>query len=233
MKFRPHIIQFIDLNPRNLLTLPVARLLGVPCVLTHLSRIDLYSSYSPMPIGYIGPSPCGSSSRRRRCASGHPATCAAQPWFHGLPIVRGWDWGIDTVLFHPKKADKKVKAQYCNGGRTDLPLVLFVGRMAPEKQVELLPAMIEAVNPPGQKPVCRFALIGGGPSAEFIRGATAGRDDVVMPGVVRGEDLAKCFASADLFFTPTVTGTMDLVFLESMASGLPSSARAPSPCCTS
>ena len=101
------------------------------------------------------------------------------------------------------------------------PLVLFVGRMAPEKQVELLPAMIEAVNPPGQPPICRFALIGGGPSAEFIRGATAGRDDVVMPGVVRGEDLAKCFASADLFFTPTVTGTMDLVFLESMASGLP------------
>ena len=93
--------------------------------------------------------------------------------------------------------------------------------MAPEKQVELLPAMIEAVNPPGQKPICRFALIGGGPSADFIRAATAGRDDVVMPGIVRGEDLAKCFASADLFFTPTVTGTMDLVFLESMASGLP------------
>ena len=42
-----------------------------------------------------------------------------------------------------------------------------------------------------------------------------------MPGVVRGEDLAKCFASADLFFTPTVTGTLDLVFLEAMASGLP------------
>ena len=86
-----------------------------------------------------------------------------------------WDAGCDTVRFHPAKADAKVKAQYCNGGRTDLPLVLFVGRMAPEKQVELLPAMIEAVNPPGQKPVCRFALIGGGPSADFIRAATAGR----------------------------------------------------------
>ena len=225
LKFRPHIIQFIDLNPHNLLTLPVAWLLGVPCVLTHLSRIDLYSSYSPMPIGYIGPSLMRLIlEATTMCASGHllgDPSQAAQPWFHGLPIVRGWDWGIDTVLFHPKKADKKVKAQYCNGGRTDLPLVLFVGRMAPEKQVELLPAMIEAVNPPGQKPVCRFALIGGGPSADFIRAATAGRDDVVMPGVVRGEDLAKCFASADLFFTPTVTGTMDLVFLESMASGLP------------
>ena len=224
LRCRPHLVHFVDLTPANILTLPVAWLLGIPCVLAHHSRVDVYANYTPSPVCYVAPQVMRLILEVvNMFADGHllcDPTQAAQPWFQRLPHVYSWDAGCDTVRFHPAKADPKVKAQYA-GGRTDLPLVIFVGRMAPEKQVELIPAMIEAVNPPGQKPVCRFALIGGGPSADFIRAATAGRDDVVMPGIVRGEDLAKCFASADLFFTPTVTGTLDLVFLEAMASGLP------------
>ena len=236
LRCRPHLVHFVDLTPANILTLPVAWLLGIPCVLAHHSRVDVYANYTPSPVCYVAPQVMRLILEVvNMFADGHllcDPTQAAQPWFQRLPHVYSWDAGCDTVRFHPAKADAKVKAQYA-GGRTDLPLVIFVGRMAPEKQVELIPAMIEAVNLPGQPPICRFALIGGGPSADFIRAATAGRDDVVMPGIVRGEDLAKCFASADLFFTPTVTGTLDLVFLEAMASASPSSARAPSPSPTS
>ena len=42
-----------------------------------------------------------------------------------------------------------------------------------------------------------------------------------MPGVVKGEQLAALVASADLFFSPTVTGTLDLVFIEAQAAGIP------------
>lgn len=224
LTFRPHIVHFADLTVSNLLLLPLTWLLGIESVVAHHSRVDLYACYTPWPFGVIGPQVFISFLELLvQFASGHllcDASQALQPWFHGLPLVRSWTTGCDTSFFHPSKADPKVKALYMRG-RPELPMVLFVGRLDPQKQCELMVDVVRAVNPPGEPEVCRFVIIGDGPSRRGMLEAFGDRADVHMPGVVKGEPVAQAFASADLFFTPTVTGTLDLVFLESMASALP------------
>ena len=73
---------------------------------------------------------------------------------------------------------------------------------------------------PGAPELCRFAIIGHGDSWESIHQEIGHRPDVNMPGVVTGEKLASLVASSDIFFSPTVTGTLDLVFIESQAAGI-------------
>eukprot|EP00928_Gymnodinium_smaydae_P022127 TRINITY_DN18683_c0_g1_i1.p1 TRINITY_DN18683_c0_g1~~TRINITY_DN18683_c0_g1_i1.p1 ORF type:complete len:209 (+),score=20.32 TRINITY_DN18683_c0_g1_i1:60-686(+) len=122
-------------------------------------------------------------------------------------------------LFHPSKKDPEARKVYSNG-RPDLPQVLFVGRMSPEKQVMRLVDLVKLVNPPGQPECYRFVLVCPGEAWQDIYDQISERPDVHMPGAVKGEALAKLFASADVLFSPTITGTCDLVFIEAQASGL-------------
>ena len=55
LRCRPHLVHFVDLTPANILTLPVAWLLGIPCVLAHHSRVDVYANYTPSPVCYVAP----------------------------------------------------------------------------------------------------------------------------------------------------------------------------------
>eukprot|EP00930_Biecheleria_cincta_P095065 TRINITY_DN8705_c0_g1_i2.p1 TRINITY_DN8705_c0_g1~~TRINITY_DN8705_c0_g1_i2.p1 ORF type:complete len:546 (+),score=61.96 TRINITY_DN8705_c0_g1_i2:56-1693(+) len=223
LQFRPHIVHLFDLTPSAFFLVPLNWWLGIPTVISHHSRIDLYASYVPGVIGDY-------ASRVVRAvqevvfplASGHlliDGSQKGQSWFSGHPNCRVWSTGCDLQLFHPSKADARVRNYYSNG-RPDLPLVVFVGRLSVEKQVEKLVELVQLTNPPDQPEVCRFAIVGDGESFARIKAAVGHRPDVNMPGVVRGVDLAALFASADVFFSPTVTGTLDLVFIESQAAGI-------------
>eukprot|EP00438_Fugacium_kawagutii_P005319 Skav210293 [mRNA] locus=scaffold475:90202:93130:- [translate_table: standard] len=105
-------------------------------------------------------------------------------------------------------------------GRPDLPLVIFVGRLSPEKQVDKFVDLVKLTNPEGRPEVCRFAIVGHGDSWEPIHRELGHRPDVYMPGALTSEKLAAAFASGDIFFSPTVTGTADMVWFESQAAGL-------------
>eukprot|EP00913_Durusdinium_trenchii_P016623 g15626.t1 len=129
----------------------------------------------------------------------------------------------EKALEEGRQAEKgtgKWKIQSFSNGRPDLPLVVFVGRMSPEKQVDKIADLVKEANPPGAPELCRFAIIGHGDSWESIHQEIGHRPDVNMPGVVTGEKLASLVASSDIFFSPTVTGTLDLVFIESQAAGI-------------
>jgi len=223
LTFRPHIVHLSDYNLITLALAPLTWALGVPTCLVHHSRVDLYGNFAPGILGVLGPKVTRTLFEVLcQFASGHllgDVSQSAQSWLHGLR-TRGWVTGCDSTFFHPKNKNAEVKSKYM-GHRPDLPLGLFVGRLDPQKQCELIPDIIAAVNPPGQPEVCRFLVIGDGPSAPAMRETVEGRADVVMPGIVKGQPVAECFATADFFFSPTVTGTLDMVWLESMASGLP------------
>eukprot|EP00931_Biecheleriopsis_adriatica_P036639 TRINITY_DN21091_c0_g1_i1.p1 TRINITY_DN21091_c0_g1~~TRINITY_DN21091_c0_g1_i1.p1 ORF type:complete len:612 (+),score=100.90 TRINITY_DN21091_c0_g1_i1:72-1838(+) len=222
MKSKPHVVHCFDLAPSIIFLGPILWWLGVPAVLSHHSRIDLYAAYVPSIIG-----DWGFDVIRGICDivfnffEGHlliDGSQQAQSWFDGHDNTRYWSTGCDLELFHPRKYDAAVRKKFSNG-RPDLPLVLFVGRMSPEKQVHRLIELVKTVNPPGQPEICRFCLIGPGEAWQDIYNEIGDREDVVMPGTVKGEDLSKAYASADIFFSPTVTGTLDLVFIEAQASG--------------
>ncbi|CAB1129885.1 GDP-mannose-dependent alpha-mannosyltransferase [Candidatus Hydrogenisulfobacillus filiaventi] len=131
---------------------------------------------------------------------------------HGIRRVRVWQRGVDVDLFHPRRADPVWRRRVAR--RPDRPLVLYVGRLAAEKHIERLRALFEEgldVN---------LVLVGEGPDREHLEWVFRGLP-VAFTGVLHGLDLARAYASADVFVFPSTTETLGLVVLEAMASGLP------------
>ncbi len=128
----------------------------------------------------------------------------------GIPAarVRRWDRGVDTVAFgpHHRQADHGAE-------RVD---VLYAGRLAAEKGVDLLAdAFLRARE---ADPRLRLVLAGGGPEEPALR-ARLGASATFL-GWLEEEDLARAYASADLFCFCSQTDTFGQVILEAQASGL-------------
>jgi len=119
----------------------------------------------------------------------------------GFGNISPWTRGVDTEAFRPGLPQ----------AFADLPRPVFlnVGRVAVEKNIE---AFVE-LDLPGSK-----VVVGDGPSREAL---AAKYPDVLFTGARFGEELAACFASADVFVFPSLTDTFGLVILEAMATGTP------------
>lgn len=117
----------------------------------------------------------------------------------GLEHLRVWGRGVDTTAFCPRAR----VAGY------DGPLLLYVGRVAVEKNLE---AFLK-LECPGRK-----VVVGDGPQ----RGSLQRRyPDIEFAGYCYGEALADWYARADVFVFPSRTDTFGLVMLEAMACGTP------------
>ncbi len=132
---------------------------------------------------------------------------------HGIQRVALWPGGVDTARFLPGRRSEAMRIRL-SGGHPESPLLLYVGRLSPEKDIERLRPMLEAL------PGSRLALVGDGPHRKALEKHFAGQA-VYMAGFLRGEELAAGYASADVFVMPSRTETLGLVVLEAMSSGLP------------
>jgi glycosyltransferase involved in cell wall biosynthesis len=132
---------------------------------------------------------------------------------HGIPYVGLWRGGVDAQRFHPDKRSFAMRHRL-SGGRPDLPLLLSVGRLAPEKGIESLAWVMDEL------PEARLAIVGDGPDRARLERVFA-KLPVHFPGFLAGEELAAAFASADVFVMPSSTETLGFVALEAMASGVP------------
>ncbi|SNS18465.1 Glycosyltransferase involved in cell wall bisynthesis [Sphingomonas laterariae] len=122
---------------------------------------------------------------------------------HGLANVRHWGRGVDLALFRP---DAIVPPTF---DRLPRPIMLYVGRVAVEKNIEAF----LAVDRPGSK-----IVVGDGPLlAELKRKHPA----VAFLGALSGEALAGVYAGADVFVFPSRTDTFGLVMIEALACGTP------------
>lgn len=121
--------------------------------------------------------------------------------------------GVDTALFRPDRRDSALRRAW--GLAAEDLAVLYVGRLAAEKNLPLALAAFDAMR--ARQPRARLVVVGDGP---LFRGLSGRRDDVVLCGVKRGEALAAHYASADVFLFPSETETFGNVTLEAMASGL-------------
>lgn len=115
--------------------------------------------------------------------------------------------GIDTNLFSPLRRD-----------RWNEELVVgYVGRLSPEKNVRMFAQIEKALIEAGCKDY-RFLIVGEGSERPWLR-STLQR--ATLPGILRGEELARAYASMDVFVFPSSTDTFGNVVLEAMASGVP------------
>lgn len=125
-----------------------------------------------------------------------------------------WSRGIDTELFSESKRTDAFRVRYGLEGKA---VVLYVGRVAAEKDLAILPETMNRVQARHANAV--LVVTGDGPYLPALKAeAPAG---TVFTGFLRGEQLAQAYASSDFFLTPSCTETFGNVALEAMASGLP------------
>ncbi len=132
---------------------------------------------------------------------------------HGIERVSIWQKGVDTELFDPSLTSPKVRT-HLTQGHPDSPLLLYVGRLSAEKEIDRIKPVLEAI------PNARLALVGDGPYRAELEKHFEGTATYFV-GYLTGQDLAAAFASADAFVFPSRTETLGLVLLEAMAAGCP------------
>jgi glycosyltransferase involved in cell wall biosynthesis len=133
----------------------------------------------------------------------------------GLERLRVVARGVDAERFDPVRRSAALRAQW--GADAATPVVLHVGRLAPEKNLSLLLQAVQAMR--RIDPRVRLVMVGDGPLRAELERAWAGQG-VVFAGARRDEDLATHYASGDIFLFPSVTETFGNVTPEAMASGL-------------
>ncbi len=123
--------------------------------------------------------------------------------------------GVDSQLFHPAKRDNALRERW-GLGNEDIA-VLHVGRLAPEKNLGLLKRCFDSLQATYPQRQLKLIIVGDGPQREMLRKALP---EAIFCGTQRGEELARHYASGDLFLFPSLTETFGNVVLEGMASGL-------------
>ncbi len=132
---------------------------------------------------------------------------------HGFHNVSVLARGVDSDLFSPQKRSRVLRRQW--GTDPDDLVLLYVGRIAPEKNLQL--ALETYCNLHSADDRVRLVLVGDGPSLPAIR---EHYPQVICCGMQRGEALAAHYASGDIFLFPSMTDTFGNVVTEAMASGL-------------
>lgn len=127
--------------------------------------------------------------------------------------------GINLGRFDGKDPQRYRKLK---GYQTEDKVVLFVGRLGYEKNIEFLLRVVQQLAP--RVPRMRFLIAGDGPAMNHLKNASRelGLDAIVhFAGYVDKEDWRDCYAGADLFVLASVTETQGLVVSEAMAAGVP------------
>ena len=124
--------------------------------------------------------------------------------------IRIWARGVDSNLFHPNKRDLEWRRSL--GFNDDDIVASFVGRVVLEKGIDVFAESIARI------PNMKALIVGEGPERERFQQKLP---QAKFTGYLKGENLAKAYASADLFFNPSITETFGNVTLEAMACGSP------------
>jgi len=211
---RPDVIYAATEGPLAWSALQVARYLEIPVFSGFHTSFDRYSRYYHL--GWLQPLVAHYLYTFHKHTQG---TLVATPELRdqlqaiGMKNVSVLDRGVDSELFTPTRRSAGIRGAW-RASDHDL-VALYVGRIAAEKNlalaIEAYRAMQQVVS--GVK----FVVVGDGP----LRATLEDRHpDIIFCGVYHGDELARRYASADVFLFPSETETFGNVTLEAMASGL-------------
>ncbi|KFN41187.1 hypothetical protein N789_04690 [Arenimonas oryziterrae DSM 21050 = YC6267] len=211
---RPDAIYIATEGPLGWSALRAARRLGIPVATGFHTRFDDYvGRYGA---GFLAP---WVFAWLRRFHNRGDATLVPtlelqqQLQDQGFRHVQRLGRAVDTRQFHPGWRDAALRASW--GLADDDIAVLSVGRLAPEKNLDLLVRAFRALQ--AQRPNAKLIFVGDGPGRAALQAANP---DALFCGIQRGDELARHYASADLFLFPSLSETFGNVTLESMSSGL-------------
>lgn len=190
-----------------------ARRAGVPLVCSYHTHVARFARFYHL--GFAERIAWGIVCRAHRLADLNLVTSqasASELTSRGISRVGLWQRGVDLARFRPRPPSREMRERL-DGGNHHRRLLLYVGRLAAEKNLERL-------LPLTRRDDLHLALVGDGPARRALAATFAGRN-VTFAGPLLGDDLLAAYASADLFLFPSTTDTLGLVLLEALASGLP------------
>ncbi|MGI8541625.1 MAG: glycosyltransferase family 4 protein [Rubrobacteraceae bacterium] len=214
MGFKPDLIHAVNPVVLGLGAPYFARRLDVPLVASYHTNIAQYTSFYKL--GFLTRAARWYTKRLHNLAEINLCTSMSTAKYlesEGIKSVRVWPQGVDTERFAPKKGSEWWRNRL-SGGHPDENLLLYVGRLAPEKDIGRLKRVLERL------PGTRLAIVGDGPARRDLENEFAGTP-TTFPGLLLGEELAAAYASADAFVFPSTTETLGMAMIEALASGLP------------
>ncbi len=213
-RHRPDVVHIVTEGPLGWSALQAAHKLRIPVTSDFRTNFHVYSQHYG--IGWLQ-KPIAAYLRKfhnRTLLTLVPTDLMrrdlANRGFRNLRVVAR---GVDTQLFNPGRRSESLRAAW--GAASDDIVVLHVGRLAPEKNLD--PVVAAFARMQRVAPRTKLVFVGDGPAREGLR---ARCPDAIYAGMRTGADLAAHYASGDVFLFPSLTETFGNVTIEAMASGL-------------
>lgn len=196
--------------------LKYAKQFHIPVVMSYHTNFDQYLSFFHLEylsnIFWSYSKYFYNQGQRTLCPSEDTCEIVRKKKFKNVGI---WSRGVDLEKFHPSHRDEELRKEL--GGKDRL-LFSYVGRISPEKDIDVLIESIKIVNKEIGEDKINFIFTGLGPHLEAIKKENI--QNILLTGPKSGEELSKTYASADVFLFPSGSETFGNVLLEAMASGL-------------
>ena len=222
-EFRPDLIHVVNPAVLGLGGLYYAKTLQIPLVASYHTHLPQYLQHYGLgmlePVMWELIKASHNQAQLNLCTS---TAMIEQLREHGILNLDLWQRGVDTETFHPSLTSQEMRSRLAghlgrsrlSQGHPDSPLLLYVGRLSAEKDIERIKPVLEAI------PHSRLALVGDGPHRSALEKHFAGTPTHFV-GYLTGKELGAAFASSDAFVFPSRTETLGLVLLEAMAAGCP------------
>lgn len=216
LAFKPDLLHLVTPFTLGLIGHRFGRHHHVPMVASYHTNFDQYLDYYRLPflkqMYWSYHAWFHSACVRNYCPSTATKALLAR---NGIKDLEIWSRGIDAGEYAPELRNPRIREKYgIAGGKM---LLLYVGRVAPEKDIEVLLNGYKTL-PSDVAELVHLIVVGDGPLISKIASDSSG---ITFTGYLRGRELAEIYASCDLFVFPSATETFGNVVLEAMASGLP------------
>lgn len=229
--FKPHLIHSMtEFTIGHWLASYYKNKLGVPRVHTfhtlwteYLFYVPLLPQFISQPIfHWLAPRVCKKRFDRIVVPSDAMKEVVEKDWGVKEPKIHVLPTGLDFARFEGM-CGARFRAR--RGIRDDEKMLLYLGRLGDEKNVELVIETFAELSRRGEKNL-RFVIAGGGPELYMRKihklAAERGLEDkIIWTGFIKGQEWADCYGAADLVLFPSLTETQGLVVVEALAAGVP------------
>ncbi len=212
-EFAPDVVHLASPIALGAVGLRAARKLGIPTVAVYQTDIPGFLQQYNLP-GEVPVAKWVARIHRRSTRTLVPSRSSyAQLDALGVPNLHVWGRGVDLDLFGPQHRRPELHDKWARAGKKngDLVVVGYVGRLAAEKQARRLRELSDV-------PGIRLVVVGDGPERDWLRRKLP---DAKFTGMLGGLELARAFASLDVFVHTGANETFCQTIQEAQGSGVP------------
>jgi len=213
---RYDLVHLCSPGPAGVAAAGIARIMDLPVIGSYHTELAAYAGLRSADPGLEIAAGMAIGAFYRQCEVVLSPSEASDAVLEGMGIaperIGRWDRGVDVERFRPALRDRRHF-----GGPAGRINVLYAGRLTREKGADLLADSFLCAH--ARDPRLHLCLAGGGPEEAALRERLG--EHATFLGWLEGDDLARAYASADVFLFASRTDTFGQVLLEAQASGLP------------